>query len=79
MKATKTILEVGYKFSNNVDKHKKLLLIEAQKFSKADQLIGSNLISNDDFSFYWLHADEFILSSPSNIHFGHYKLTSYNK
>jgi hypothetical protein len=38
-----------------------------------------NFVTTDDYQFFWSRADEFIQSSYSNIHFGHYKAIARDK
>ena len=38
-----------------------------------------NFVTTDDYQFFWSKADEFIQSSYSNIHFGHYKAIAQDR
>ena len=72
--STRAILEGTYEFPPDMDPHLRMLLEEAHKvFSNKSTEEISNFISTQDYQHYWSRADEFIQSSYSNIHFGHYK------
>jgi hypothetical protein len=63
-----------------MDQHTRLLLEEAHRvFSLKSTEEISNFVSTEDFQYFWSHSDEFIQSSYSNIHFGHYKAISHNR
>jgi hypothetical protein len=75
--STKAILEGTYEFPPDMDPHTRLLLKEAHGiFSLKTTEEISNFVSTEDFQYFWSHADEFIQSSYSHIHFGHYKATT---
>jgi hypothetical protein len=78
--STKAILEGTYEFPPEMDPHTRLLLEEAHRaFSLKSTEEISNFVSTEDFQYFWSHADEFVQSSYSNIHFGHYKAVSHNR
>jgi hypothetical protein len=78
--ATRAILEGTYEFPPEMDQHTRLLLEEAHRvFSLKSTEEISNFVSTEDFQYFWSHSDEFIQSSYSNIHFGHYKAISHNR
>lgn len=57
-----------------MDPHTRFLCEEAHHIfilKTTDEI--SNFVTMEDYQFFWSHADEFIQSSYSNIHFGHYK------
>lgn len=66
--STRAILEGTYKFPPDMDPHLRMLLKEAHK-------VFSNKSTEEISNFIWtlLVPDEFIHSSYSNIHFGHYR------
>lgn len=72
--STRAILEGTYDFPPEMDPHTRLLLEEAHRIfaNKSTEEI-SNFVSTSDFQYFWKRADEFIQSSYSNVHFGHYK------
>jgi hypothetical protein len=72
--STCAILEGTYEFPPEMDPHTRLLCEEAYRIftlKTTDEI--SNFVTTEDYQFFWSHADEFIQSSYSNIHFGHYK------
>lgn len=72
--STRAILEGTYEFPPDMDPHLRLLLEEAHKvFSNKSTEEISSFVATQDYQHYWSRADEFIQSSYSNIHFGHYK------
>ena len=63
-----------------MDDHTRLLCEEAHRiFSVKSTEEISNYVDSDDFQYFWLHADEFIQSSHSHIHFGHYKAIAHDR
>ena len=79
-KATRDILMGSYVFPPDTDPYTKLLCEEAHKIfiSRSAAEIATR-VSTDDFQYFWLHADEFIQSSYSHVHFGHYKAIAHDK
>eukprot|EP00956_Cyclotella_meneghiniana_P034366 scaffold104037_cov45-Cyclotella_meneghiniana.AAC.3 len=78
--STKAILEGTYEFPPEMDEHTRLLCEEAHRiFSLKSTEEISNYVSSDDFQYFWQHADEFIQSSYSHIHFGHYKAIAHDR
>ena len=78
--ATRAILEGTYEFPPEMDPHTRLLLEEAHKiFSQKSTEEISNFVTTDDYQYFWKHADEFVSSSYSNVHFGHYKAMAQDK
>jgi hypothetical protein len=76
---TKAILEGTYEFLPEMDWHTRLLCEEAHRiFSLKSTEEISNYVSSDDFQYFWKHCDEFIQSSYSHIHFGHYKAIAHD-
>lgn len=72
--STWAILEGTFDFPPEMDPHTRLLLEEAHRiFSNKSTKEISNFVSTSDFQYFWKHADEFIQSSYSNVHFGHCK------
>ena len=63
-----------------MDPHTRLLCEEAHKvFSAKSTEEISALVETGDFQYFWLHCNEFIQSSYSHIHFGHYKAIAHDK
>ena len=78
--STRAILEGTYEFPPEMDPHLRLLLEEAHKvFSQRTTEEISTFVSTEDFQYYWRRADEFVQSSYSNIHFGHYKAIAHDR
>jgi hypothetical protein len=78
--STKAILEGTYEFPPEMDSHTRLLLEEAHRvFSLKSTEEISNFVSTEDFQYFWSRSDEFVQSSYSNIHFGHYKAVSHSR
>ena len=74
------ILEGTYEYPPEMDDHTRLLCEEAHRiFSVKSTEEISNYVDSDDFQYFWLHADEFIQSSHSHIHFGHYKAIAHDR
>ena len=79
-RATRAILEGTYDFPPEMDTHTRLLLEEAHKvFSTKTAEEISTFVSVEDFQYFWRRADEFIQSSYSHIHFGHYKAIAHDR
>lgn len=77
---TRSILEGTYDFPPTMDHHTRLLLEEAHKvFAQRSTEEISTLVSVEDFQYFWKRADEFVQSSYSHIHFGHYKAISHDR
>jgi hypothetical protein len=77
---TKAILEGTYAYPPEMDWDTRLLCEESHRiFSLKSTEEISNYVSSDDFQYFWLHADEFIQSSYSHIHFGHYKAIAHDR
>ena len=78
--SAKAILEGTYEFPPDMDPHLRFLLEEAHiVFSQKTTEEISTFVSTDDFQYFWQRADEFIQSSYSNVHFGHYKAISHDR
>lgn len=72
--STRAILEGTYEFPPEMDPHTRMICEEAHRIFilKSTEEV-CNFVTTDDYQFFWSQADEFIQSSYSNIHFGHYK------
>lgn len=78
--ATRAILEGTYEFPPELCPYTRLLLEEAHRvFSLKSTEEISSYVQTEDFQYFWLHCDEFIQSSYSHIHFGHYKAIAHDK
>lgn len=72
--STKTILEGTYEFPPNMCPHTRLLCELAHEiFSQKSTEDISTFVQTSDYQYFWKRDDEFIQSSYSHIHFGHYK------
>ena len=72
--STKAILEGTYEFPPDMCPHTRLLCKLAHEvFTRKSLEDIATFVQTDDYQYYWKRADEFIQSSYSNIHFGHYK------
>jgi hypothetical protein len=79
-KATRDILLGTYQFPSDMDPHTRLLCEEAHRIfitRSAEEI--STRVSTADFQYFWQHCDEFIQSSFSHVHFGHYKAIARDK
>ena len=77
---TRAILEGTYDYPPEMDWHTRLLCEEAHRiFSLKSTEEISNYVDSDDFQYFWLHCDEFIQSSYSHVHFGHYKAIAHDR
>lgn len=63
-----------------MDPHTRMLCVEAHRIFTLKTIEEvCNFVTTDDYQFFWSRADEFIQSSYSNIHFGHYKAIARDK
>jgi hypothetical protein len=62
-----------------MDKHTKLMLQEAQQiFQRLSKEEVVDFVLTTDFQSYWQHANEYVQSSESGCHCGHYKAASFD-
>jgi len=78
-KAAQEILEDTFNCPLELNKHT-CQFIEALKspLAEARQATVSLVLCPEDFIAHWKHAKEKTSSSPSGLHFGHYKLATYS-
>ena len=63
-----------------MDPHTRMLCVEAHRIFTLKTIEEvCNFVTTDDYQFFWSREDEFIQSSYSNIHFGHYKAIARDK
>jgi hypothetical protein len=55
-----------------------ILGFSANRLSSHSSEEISNYVDTADFQYFWHHCDEFIQSSYSHIHFGHYKAIAHD-
>lgn len=78
--STRAILEGTYEYPPEMDWHTRLLCEEAHRiFTLKSTEEISNYVATEDFQYFWLHCDEFIQSSYSHVHFGHYKAIAHDR
>jgi hypothetical protein len=72
--STRAILEGTYEYPPEMCPHTWLLCEEAHRIFilKMTEEI-CNFVTTEDYQYFWSRANEFIQSSYSHIHFGHYK------
>eukprot|EP00956_Cyclotella_meneghiniana_P028224 scaffold65021_cov87-Cyclotella_meneghiniana.AAC.11 len=74
------ILQVQGQFSRaHMIIHLKWMSIHACYARNSTPQEISNYVSSEDFQYFWQHADEFIQSSYSHIHFGHCKAIAHDR
>jgi len=73
------ILEGTYIFPEDTDPATILLLEEsAITYTKLTKDEVASYVTVDDFQYYWQRANEWISSSFSGLHMGHYKSVSFD-
>jgi hypothetical protein len=77
---TRAILEGTCEYPSEMDWHTRLLCEEAHRiFSLKSTEEILTYVDSDDFQYFWLHYNEFIQSSYSHVHFGHYKAIAHDR